>query len=100
MDYEPNPKHKPTPSPGRRGSICPLGVDSSRLLGESIAVGQKRYATDGEAAFCAQCHDGERDVWHGYPLSWTEVPPAIVNRWISEGAVSRRAVKRTRRRAR
>lgn len=97
MDYEPNPKHKPIPSPGRRGSICPTGVDSSRLLTESVLAGQKRYATDGESAFCAQRHDGERDLWHGYPIGWNEVPPPIVHAWVRDGVVSRRATKRSRR---
>ena len=32
VKYEPNPKHKPIPTPGRRGSICPSGVDGPRLL--------------------------------------------------------------------
>lgn len=97
MNYEPNPKHKPIPTPGRRGSICPRGVDSSRLLSESVLAGEKRYATDGESAFCAQCHDGERNLWHGYPVNWSEVPPPVVNSWIRVGLVSRRAVKRTSR---
>lgn len=100
MEYQPNPKHKPIPSPGRRGSICPSGVDSSRLLAGSVLVGQKRYATDGNSAFCAQCHDGERDLWHGYPVGWNEVPPQIVKTWIGSGLISRRVAQRTRRRGR
>lgn len=97
MDYEPNPKHKPIPTPGRRGSICPPGIDSSHLLGGSVLVGQKRYATDGESAFCAQCHDRQRELWHGYPVGWNEVPPAVVEEWIAQGSVDRRVAKRARR---
>lgn len=100
MEYEANPKHKPLPTPGRRGSTCPRNVDAARLLGGSILAGQKRYATDGESAFCAQCHDDERDLWHGYPVNWSEVPPTIVNDWISQATVSRRIARRTRRRPR
>lgn len=97
MDYEPNPKHKPVPTPGRRGSICPRGVDASRLLAESVLVGRKRFATDGEAAFCAQCHDRERDTWHGYPLDWSEVPPDVVVAWLQKGLIDRRMLRRARR---
>ena len=100
MDYEPNPKHKPIPTPGRRGSICPPGVDTSRLLAASSPIGSKRFATDGQAAFCAQCHDEMRDLWHGYPVGWNEVPPLLVSQWIAQGVVDRRAVRRARRRPR
>lgn len=100
MDYEPNPKHKPVPTPGRRGSICPRDVDASRLLSESVLVGRKRFATDGEAAFCAQCHDGDRDRWHGYPLDWSEVPPEVVVGWLKKGLIDRRMLRRARRQRR
>lgn len=100
MNYEPNPKHKPIPTPGRRGSICPTSVDSPRLLADSVLHSRKRYATDGEFAFCGQCHDMARDLWHGYPVGWDEVPPTIVRKWIHEGVVQRRSIKRPRKRSR
>lgn len=99
MKYEPNPKHKAA-APGRSGSRCPTGVDASELLKNSVLDGRRRYATDGRAAFCAQCHDNEQDLWHGYPVSWLEVPPAILNHWLAEGAVDRRTVRRARRQQR
>lgn len=40
---EPNPKHKPIPSPGRHGSICPPGADGPALLHLSDAYRNKRY---------------------------------------------------------
>jgi len=49
--YEPNPKHKPVPTPGRRGSICPPDVKTQELLDGSQLVNGKRYATDGERAY-------------------------------------------------
>jgi hypothetical protein len=97
MDYQPNPKHKPTPSPGRRGSICPQGVDASRLLSQSVLIGRKRDATDGEGAFCAQCHDTERDLWHGYPVGWREVPTDVVSEWLKQSLVDGRTIRRARR---
>jgi hypothetical protein len=94
--YEPNDKHKPVPTSGRRGSICPRDVDSEALLrGSGLAPnGGKRFNTDGERAYCAQRHDPERDAWHGYPIAFAEVPPPILKEWLGSGRVERRAVRR------
>lgn len=62
--------------------------------------GGKRFTTDGIRAYCAQRHDSERDLWHGYPVGWDEVPPAIVSGWIAAGTVSARSIKAERRRGR
>lgn len=94
--YEPNPKHKPIPTPGRHGSICPPHADGPALLTQSDLVGQKRYATDGENAYCAQQHATNR--WHGYPVNWDEVPPSVVARWVAADKVERRMIRRARRR--
>lgn len=63
--YEPNPKHKPIPTPGRHGSICPPDADGPGLLSISDIDHRQRYATDGADAFCAQCHeyDEKRMAW-------------------------------------
>jgi hypothetical protein len=100
LRYEPNPKHKPLPTPGRHGSICPQDVNAQALLSESELVGRKRYATNGLEAFCAQCHDPGRNLWHGYPIAWAEVPPRIRGLWIGSGKVTSRAIRRDRRRIR
>ncbi len=97
MRYEPNPKHKPA-APGRRGSRCPRNVDPVSLLQNSTLHGKKRYATDGGQAFCAQCHDLESDLWHGYPILFAEVPPSIKNHWQATGAITRRAMRQADRR--
>ena len=60
----------------------------------------KRFATDGDWAYCAHCHDGSRDLWHGFPVGWDEVPMKIVNDWIAQGAVKKSTVKRAARRQR
>jgi hypothetical protein len=78
--YEPNPKHKPIPTPGRHGSICPRGVNGPLLLAQSDVHRNKRYATDGENAYCAQQHGPNK--WHGYPVDWDEVPPVLVGEWV------------------
>jgi hypothetical protein len=96
LTYEPNPKHKPFPTPGRHGSICPRAADGPALLAESDLVGNKRYATDGEAAYCAQGHGANK--WHGYPVDWEEVPPRLVAKWIAAERVERRTVRRAKRR--
>jgi hypothetical protein len=97
--YEPNPKHKP--SHGWHGSICPRDADGQALLGSSDLLGKKRYATDGENAYCAQRHDPGnypgREAWHGYPIGWDEVPPSLVAQWIVEDKVNRRTINRAKR---
>lgn len=96
MKYEPNPKHKPVPQPGRRGSICPpLELEESQaLLDKSLVFGAQRYASDGENVYCGQRHDRERDCWHGYPMSWSEVDPRARVMLIDSGQVERRIVRR------
>jgi hypothetical protein len=96
--YEANRKHKPVPQPGRRGSICPREADGPALLKVSDQVGRQRYATDGTQAFEAQCHDAVRNLWHGYPVSWDEVPPKLIAKWVEEAKVQRRTVRQARRR--
>lgn len=99
--YEPNPKHKPAPSPGRHGSICPRDADGQGLLRSSDLLGNKRYATDGADAYCAQRHDPRnhpgREAWHGYPIGWDEVPPSLVTQWVAEDRVQRRTIRRAKR---
>lgn len=96
--YEPNPKHKPVPSPGRHGSTCPPGADGAALLADSDPAGSKRYATDGAEAYCAHQHSPGR--WHGFPVDWHEVPPRLVAGWVAAGKVERQAIRRARRRRR
>lgn len=96
LTYEPNPKHKPVPSPGRHGSICPPGADGPALLDASDLIGSKRYATDGAEAYCAHQHAPGR--WHGFPIDWYEVPPRLVAGWVAAGKVERRVIRRARRR--
>jgi hypothetical protein len=96
--YVGNPKHKRGRNRGRRGSYCPGDIDDARaqaLLDASIAVGRasKRYSTDGRRAFCAQCHDATRNEWHGYPVSWHEVPPAVRAQWVHDGLVDSKAMR-------
>ena len=97
MQYEANQKHKPVPQPGRRGSICPPLADgiAQDLLDGSILHGSKRYATDGEALYCAQNHAGDR--WHGYPVGFVEVTQTVIAALRDAGGIDRRALKRLRR---
>lgn len=101
MVYEPNPKHKPVPTPGRRGSICPSlpQATSQSLLDGSVAFGRQRYASDGSNIYCAQCHDLGRDAWHGYPLNWSEVDPRVRSMLVEAGQVEQRTIRRSLRSA-
>lgn len=95
MEYAGNAKHKEPWQPGQRGSLCPREVDAEAaqaLLEDSVADGTKRYATDGDRAYCAQEH--EPGHWHGYPVGWKEVPERVVRFWRSSSRVTRRAIRR------
>jgi hypothetical protein len=94
--YEPNPKHKPIPSPGRHGSICPPDANGPELLKQSVLDTAKRYATDGSRAYCAQEHEAGK--WHGYPVDWEEVPPRLISAWITARRIERKVIRRDRRR--
>ena len=74
--------------------MCPLTADGPALLKVSEIVGSKRYATDGTYAYCAQLHDESADLWHGYPVSWKEVPENLRRSWIADGLVRKRVVNR------
>jgi hypothetical protein len=80
--------------------ICPPDANGTDLLARSVLVGRQRYATDGERAYCAQQHEEARNAWHGYPVSWDEVPPRLIAEWVAQGIVDRRTVRRARKRAR
>lgn len=98
LAYEPNPKHKPLPQPGRHGSQCPRDADGPALLQISDLVVKKRFATDGTNAYCAQQHSAERNLWHGYPVTWEEVPPKLRAKWVTEQRVSARTIRRAMKR--
>jgi hypothetical protein len=94
LRYEPNPKHKEPWQRGAKGSLCPKDVDAPALLAASAIDPEhpgKRYATDGERAYCGQEHRPGR--WHGYPVQWREVPAVILREWRTGGLVSRRGLK-------
>ena len=77
-----------------RGSLCPRHADGPALLAASQpdpANPGKRYATDGERAYCAQEHGP--DVWHGFPVDWRTVPPKLRTTWLQSGLVTKRSVK-------
>jgi hypothetical protein len=94
MQYEGNPKHKEPWQRGRRGSLCPKDIDLKRaqtLLDQSEAFGRKRFAAFEGSAYCAMEHREGR--WHGYPVGWSEVPPAVRSLMIEKGKVTRREIK-------
>lgn len=94
--YRPNPRHKHPWQPGARGSLCPREADGDALLQQSVphpAKPGKRYATDGDQAYCAhpsnqQTADGD-EIWHGFPEDWKQVPAAVQRMWVDEGLISR-----------
>lgn len=94
MQYEPNPKHKDPWQRGASGSLCPRGADGAELLAESQlhpSKDSKRYATDGQRAYCG--HEHSPGAWHGFPVQWREVPEVLRHKWLAEKRVSRRAIR-------
>lgn len=95
MQYEGNPKHKDPWQRGRQGSLCPKTIGlatAQQLLEHSELEGQARYAVYEGRAYCARQHGN--DLWHGYPIGWSEVPPGIRTHWEREGRVTRRDIKK------
>ena len=95
LRYESNPKHSDRSQRGRRGSLCPKSITpdvAKRLLADSTAVGQKRYAVHEGKAYRAQEH--HPDVWHGYPVGWAYVPEKLRREWKGERRLRRRDEKR------
>src|SRR6266498_794827 len=94
MIYEGNPKHKEPWQLGRRGSLCPREItlaEAQELLNTSVAIGSVRYATSNGKAFCAREH--RTGMWHGYPVSWREVPALVRQNWEREGVVKRSDIR-------
>jgi hypothetical protein len=96
--YVASPRHKQPWQPGARGTLCPAGVDGVELFRTATANPnnpRKRYNTDGEQAYCAHpsvknLDDDEQDVmWHGFPIEWRAVPPAVQRIWIEEGRITK-----------
>ena len=99
MRYEPNPKHKEPWQHGHKGTLCPPKselslLDAARLLREAEAIDNKRYNFHNGKAYCARPH-GE-DLWHGYPVPWSEVPYCIRKKWRESGQVTPREMKEGR----
>jgi hypothetical protein len=94
VNYESNPKHKHPWQPGRRGSLCPVEITpeiAQQLLSGSILNGRTRWACWNGRAFCAREHLNAS--WHGYPVGWREVPPAVRLQMMEVGILSRRDVR-------
>jgi hypothetical protein len=92
--YKGIPKHKEPWATGRRGSLCPPGVDGVALFEEAVPDPKKpgkRYATDGDNAYCAHSSNVATPsggfYWHGFPYEWRRIPAPIQRQWIAEGKI-------------
>lgn len=96
--YESSAKHSRPWVVGVKGSQCPREISleaAQAMLGASeVAVNspKKRYATDGQRAYCAMEHEPGR--WHGWPVGWYEVPEALWRKWQQEGRVRHSDINR------
>jgi len=101
LKYVPNEKHKYPWQPGRKGTLCPkdLVITPQELLDQSIVSSKwprRRWATDGQQAFCALPTRPETDEWHRYPGPFMHVPSDVIRRWEQEGRISRRVLRQDR----
>lgn len=105
-------KHKNRPARGLKGTLCPEwthavpdgGLASDMTLHDwaeteaqrlftvaTLGATGRRFATARGVAFEAKpTGDG---TWHGFPVPWESVPPAIRNTWRERGFVTRRDMK-------
>jgi hypothetical protein len=111
--YRGSTKHKDRPLNERKGTLCPewthatagggFAADpfshrwaetAAHRLFESATLsadGRRRFATERGIAFEAKpSADG---TWHGFPIPWESVPPAILKQWKQDGKVSRQDMK-------
>ncbi|MGH3624969.1 MAG: hypothetical protein ACRDQ5_24810, partial [Sciscionella sp.] len=61
--------------------------------------GNKLYNTDGEHAYCAHPNtniknaldgpDEQEVAWHGFPISWRDVPTVVQREWIADGRLTK-----------
>lgn len=94
--YEPNPKHKHSPTPGRRGTLCPRDVDGPTLFATALAdprnARQRFNIRNGEAyrALPTNAVNGVGDdLWHGHPFALEDVPAAVQKQWVANGLLPR-----------
>ena len=97
MRYERNPKHKNWLQPfDPDAALCPAWSHSiaQALLDQSLddSSSGARFSTRDGMAFAARLTGGE--VWHGYPVPWSEVPEAIRESMIAKQQVTRRQIKK------
>jgi hypothetical protein len=108
-------KHKRRPFSGVKGNQCPewsqragsqnlrhapanhnwSATEAQEMLKHSEAEpkgGKKRYATKNGIAFAA--HDSNDGTWHGFPVAWNEVPAELKDKWVDEGKVTTRSLKK------
>jgi hypothetical protein len=74
--------------------LCPKEIDSrlaQRLLGESEAHGDRRFAVHQGKAYCARRHGPKR--WHGFPVGWQEVPEKLRREWLKSGRLTKQDVR-------
>jgi len=113
--YRGSIKHKNRPGRGRKGVLCPEWthrVGNEGFVGDPVAHRweataalamfreseidprgpAKRWGTRAGIAFVAQ--DSNDGTWHGYPEPWQKAPYELVEKWLAEGKVTPRQLRR------
>jgi hypothetical protein len=94
LTYRPSEKHCEPITAQKPGTKCPRwsATRAQELLDQSEPMGEKRVATLHGIAFVAQY--GNDGTWHGYPEAWDKIDGAIRARWLAEGRIQRRDLRR------
>lgn len=97
MKYERNPKHKSWMHPfDPDATLCPKWSHdiAQTLLDESVDedASGARFSTRDGMAFAARLTGG--DLWHGYPIPWSQVPETVREAMVEKRKVTRREIKK------
>lgn len=96
--YKASPRHCEPITAQNPGVKCPALslVDAQRLLDGAQAVGETLQATMLGVGFVARITSWAEgvEVWHGYPEAWDRMDIALKARWLREGSIQRRDLRR------
>jgi hypothetical protein len=94
LTYRASEKHCEPLTAQKPGTKCPRwsATRAQELLDQSEPMGEKRIATYQGLAFVAQY--GNDGTWHGYPEAWDKIDGAVRRRWLAEGRIQRRDLRR------
>ena len=96
--YEASPRHCEPMTADNPGVKCPPWsvAEAQGLLDAASPVGRSLQATRGGVGFVARItrRTEDAEVWHGYPEAWDRMDVALKRRWLADGSITRRDLRR------